>query len=79
MGATQIRLTKDDGWWIAEDTETGVVSQGESREEALTNLDEAVDGYHGAGDEMSDEALRDAGVDPSNNESGSLDSSGIFE
>jgi len=40
----EIRLVEEsDGWWSAIDEETGVASQGETREEALANLDEAVD------------------------------------
>jgi len=65
-----ITLTKDDGWWIAKDTETGVVSQGEDRGEALENLDEALSGYHGEGRIPTDEDLREAGVDPERNVSG---------
>jgi len=39
----EIRLVEeDDGWWSAIDEDTGVASQGESREAALQNLDEAV-------------------------------------
>jgi hypothetical protein len=38
-----ITLTEDGDWWIARDTETGVVSQGETHEEALANLDEALE------------------------------------
>jgi predicted RNase H-like HicB family nuclease len=40
----EIRLVEeDDGWWSAVDQETGVASQGETREKALENLDEAVE------------------------------------
>jgi len=40
----EIRLVKeDDGWWSAIDAETGVASQGETRQTALENLDEAVE------------------------------------
>jgi predicted RNase H-like HicB family nuclease len=40
----EIRLVEeDDGWWSAIDRETGVASQGETRHEALENLDEAVE------------------------------------
>jgi predicted RNase H-like HicB family nuclease len=40
----EIRLVEeDDGWWSAVDRETGVASQGETRQEALENLDEAVE------------------------------------
>lgn len=39
----EIRLVEeDDGWWSAIDEDAGVASQGESREAALQNLDEAV-------------------------------------
>jgi predicted RNase H-like HicB family nuclease len=39
----EIRLIEaDDGWWSAIDAETGVASQGSTRQEALENLDEAV-------------------------------------
>ena len=31
-----------DGWWSALDQETGVASQGPTRQKALENLDEAV-------------------------------------
>ena len=37
-----IKLTKEDGWWVALDEESGIASQGKTREEALNNLDEAV-------------------------------------
>jgi len=40
----EIRLIEEDeGGWSAIDEETGVASQGETREEALANLDEAVE------------------------------------
>lgn len=39
----EIRLVEeDDGWWSAVDLEAGVASQGETRQDALENLDEAV-------------------------------------
>jgi len=39
----EIRLIEEaDGWWSAVDDETGVASQGPTRQEALKNLDEAV-------------------------------------
>lgn len=39
----EIRLIEeDDGWWSAIDEGTGVASQGETREAALENLDEAL-------------------------------------
>jgi predicted RNase H-like HicB family nuclease len=40
----EIRLVEeDDGWWSAIDRETGVASQGPTRQEALRNLDEAIE------------------------------------
>lgn len=39
----EIRLVEeDDGWWSAIDEATGVASQGETRQGALENLDEAI-------------------------------------
>lgn len=58
--------------WVARDEETGVASQGPTRQDALANLDEAVAGYHGAGEPPTDEELRELGVDPDDNTSGEL-------
>ncbi|MCG1003009.1 MULTISPECIES: type II toxin-antitoxin system HicB family antitoxin [Halobacterium] len=45
----EIRLVEeDDGWWSAIDEDAGVASQGETREEALANLDEAVEATRAA-------------------------------
>lgn len=74
-----ITLTDEGDWWVATDTETGVTSQGRTREAALENLDEALAGYHGDGDPPSDAELREHGIDPANNRSGSLDESELFE
>lgn len=53
------------GTWTARDEETGVASQGETRQTALDNLDEAVALYRGeVGHEPTDEELRELGVDP---------------
>jgi len=64
----EIRLIEeDDGWWSAIDEEVGVASQGETREEALDNLDEAVALHTGeAGEPIEDEEafLREIGIDP---------------
>lgn len=65
-----ITLTDEDEWWVARDVETDVTSQGETRIEALENLDEAVAGYNGDGHEPTDEELREIGIDPENNVSG---------
>lgn len=39
----QITLTLEDDRWVATDEDTGVTSQGPTREAALENLDEAVE------------------------------------
>lgn len=74
-----ITLTDRGDWWVAEDTETGVTSQGRTREAALDNLDEALEGYEGAGEPPSDEELQEFGIDPPNNESGAIEDSEQFE
>jgi predicted RNase H-like HicB family nuclease len=74
-----ITLTESDNWWIARDTETGVTSQGKTRQSALENLDEALAGYRGEGEAPSDDQLRELGIDPSNNTSGPIDESDVFE
>ena len=72
-------VRNEDGWWTARDDATGVASQGETKEEALENLAEALRGYEGEGDTPMTAELREAGIDPSANTSGSLDDSEIFE
>ena len=37
-----IKLTHEDDQWVAVDDETGIASQGDTREEALLNLDKAL-------------------------------------
>lgn len=74
-----LTLAEDEEWWVARHEETGVSSQGRTRKAALDNLDEAVAGYHGEGREPTDAELRDLGIDPANNESGSVEDSEIFE
>jgi hypothetical protein len=55
---------------VATAVETGVASQGETREVALWNLDEAVELHRGDGDDSVDspdgerDLLRDLGLDP---------------
>lgn len=67
----EIRLWQEDEWWIAKDVETGVTTQGETREGALANLDEAVAVDAGnAGSEPTDEELRELGIDPEDNTTG---------
>jgi len=67
----EIRLWREDDWWVAKDVETGVTSQGESRAAALDNLDEAVALHEGEiGREPTDEELRELGIDPEYNTTG---------
>ena len=65
-GQREIRLVEDeDGRWSAIDEGVGVASQGETRSEALANLDEAVALHRGEiGDPVTDADLRDLGIDP---------------
>lgn len=67
-----ITLTKNpDGRWTARDHEHGVSAQGGTRDGALSNLDTVVDALEGeAGRPPSDEELREAGIDPDENEAG---------
>ncbi|MFO7926405.1 type II toxin-antitoxin system HicB family antitoxin [Natronomonas sp.] len=67
----EIRLWREDDGWIAKDSETGVTTQGQSREAALENLDEAVALYNGeVGRKPTDEELRELGIDPADNTTG---------
>jgi predicted RNase H-like HicB family nuclease len=67
----EIRLWHEDDWWIAKDVDTGVTTQGRSREAALDNLDEAVALHEDErGREPTDEELRELGIDPAANATG---------
>jgi len=61
----RIILTEDEDVWVARDAKTGVASQGETREEALEMLDEALALHTGeAGDPVTEADLREWGLDP---------------
>jgi len=62
----EIRLIEEgDGLWSAIDEGTGVASCGETREEALEMLDEAVSLHNGEkGEPVTDEDLEELGLDP---------------
>jgi len=62
----EIRLVREkDSRWSAVDETVGVASHGETRSEALANLDEAVALHTGeTGDPVTDADLRDLGIDP---------------
>ncbi|MGQ4555944.1 type II toxin-antitoxin system HicB family antitoxin [Halobellus sp. GM3] len=67
----EIRLWREDDWWIAKDVETGVTTQGSSRAAALENLDDAVALHMGTdGREPTNEELREMGIDPEDNTTG---------
>lgn len=70
----EIRLWREDDWWIAKDVDTGVTTQGESREKALGNLDDAVALHRDeTGRAPTDEELRERGIDPTENTTGKQD------
>ncbi|MDZ7688429.1 MAG: type II toxin-antitoxin system HicB family antitoxin [Halobacteriales archaeon] len=60
----RITLTQEDDVWIAKDEDVNVASHGKTREEALENLDEAVALHKGEGEPVTDEDLREWGIDP---------------
>lgn len=67
----EIRLWREDDWWIATDIQTGVTTQGQSRETALEQLDDAVALYNGeSGRKPTDEELRTLGIEPADNTTG---------
>jgi len=63
----ELEEAEDGDGWVSRDLETGVASQGETKEEALRNLDEAVELYHDDSDydpEEEREFLEEIGLDP---------------
>ena len=54
----------DDGRITARDIETGVASYGETKAEALAMLAEALELHAGGGEPVSDDDLREFGLDP---------------
>ena len=76
----EIRLWREDDWWVATDVDTGVTTQGQSRETALENLDEAVALHDGeTGHEPTDEELRELGIDPADNTTGDQEPPDVLE
>lgn len=60
-----LELSEDGEMWIVTDEETGVTTQGETREHALEMIDEAVALHKGeAGRPVTDDDLREWGIDP---------------
>jgi predicted RNase H-like HicB family nuclease len=67
----EIRMWREGDSWVITDMETGVTTQGDTREEALEMLDEAVALHKGEiGREPTDEELRELGIDPDDNTTG---------
>ncbi|WP_066414537.1 type II toxin-antitoxin system HicB family antitoxin [Halorubrum aethiopicum] len=60
-----LELSEDGETWIVTDEETGVTTQGETREHALEMIDEAVTLHKGeTGTPVTDGDLREWGIDP---------------
>ena len=55
--AGNITVTKSDGWFVAKDAQTGVVSQGETKADALENLADAIRLYERPIPENADDDL----------------------
>jgi hypothetical protein len=55
---------EEDGSITARDIETGVASFGDTKSEALRMLAEALELHEGGGDPVTDEDLREWGLDP---------------
>lgn len=53
----EITVRRSDGYFVARDEETGVSSQGDSKEEALENLSEALSLYNESEDDSLDDGL----------------------
>ncbi len=76
----EIRLWREDDWWIARDVTTGVTTQGRSRAAALENLDEAVALQEGeVGREPTDDELRSAEIDPDQNVTGDTEPPDVLD
>lgn len=78
---TIILQQNEDGWWSARDEARGLTTQGETRDEALSNLDDVIEAVENeAGRPPTDEELRAAGIDPEvNRRSGSGDLPDVLE
>jgi predicted RNase H-like HicB family nuclease len=67
----EIRLWREGDGWVITDVATGVTTQGETREEALEMLDEAVALHEGEiGREPTDGELEELGIDPEDDATG---------
>ena len=76
----EIRLWREEEWWVAKDVETGVTTQGPSRDAALESLDEAVALHRGEiGHEPTDTELEELGIDPADNMTGDQEPPDVLE
>jgi predicted RNase H-like HicB family nuclease len=76
----EIRLWPEGDGWVITDVETGVTTQGETREEALKMLDEGVALHKGEiGHEPTDEELRGLGIDPDDSVTGDQELPGFMQ
>lgn len=67
---TTLLSRNPDDRWTARDLEHGVSAQGDSRDEALENLDDVIDALEGEGGREPTEAdLEELGIEPGENES----------
>ncbi|WP_436909706.1 type II toxin-antitoxin system HicB family antitoxin [Halosimplex marinum] len=57
-------IHEEDGSITARDTETGVASFGDTKAEALRMLAEALELHEGGGEPVTDDDLREMGLDP---------------
>lgn len=66
--------------WVSKDLNTGVASQGETKEEALSNLDEAVELYNRDSEYDPEEErafLEEIGLDPEEMEAARQENDGL--
>jgi len=76
----EIRMWREDGSWIITDVETGVTTQGDTREEAIEMLDEAVALHDGeTGREPTREELEALGIDLEKNKTGETEPPDVLE
>lgn len=62
---TIVLKKNEEGWWTARDATRGLTTQGETRDEALANLDDVIDAIENdAGRLPTDEEFWEADIDP---------------
>jgi len=68
-----VEFIREDGLVTARDVETGIASSGETKAAALSMLAEALELHAGGGDPVTDDDLREFGIDPDRVETGGSD------